>query len=310
MVIMQGVKKVKASKARKKSNVIKRSIGERIFDVLNYTFMVFLAFIMLYPFWEMVVVSISPAVEASRIGLKIIPRGFTLEAYQQLFKSKLIGYGYYNTIMRTVIGTAMSVVLCFMTAYPLAKRDLPFRGIITTIIVIPMFFTGGLVPDFLLINDLGLYDTLWALILPMLLSTYNILVMRNLIMSIPESLEESALVDGANFFTILFRIIIPLSKPILATVALWVAVKHWNAWFDAHIYTRSNKRVVLQLILRRVLIDHNNAEVTDTLQGDEGVITKTVEAATVIVAIGPIIAVYPFLQKYFVKGVMVGSVKG
>lgn len=190
------------------------------------------------------------------------------------------------------------------------KKDLPLRNIITVFLVIPMFFTGGLVPDFLLINSLGLYDTLWALILPILISTYNVLIMRNFIMSIPESLEESALVDGANFFTILFRIIIPLSKPILATIALWVAVRHWNAWFDAHIYTRSNKRVVLQLILRRVIIEHDNAEITDTLQGDEGVITKTMEAATVLVAIGPIIAVYPFLQKYFVKGVMIGSVKG
>lgn len=272
--------------------------------------MVFLAFIMIYPFWELLVVSFSPAEEASRIGLKLIPRGFTLEAYKRLFQSKMIGYGYYNTIMRTVIGTSMSVVLCFTMAYPLSKKDLPLRNIITVFLVIPMFFTGGLVPDFLLINSLGLYDTLWALILPILISTYNVLIMRNFIMSIPESLEESALVDGANFFTILFRIIIPLSKPILATIALWVAVRHWNAWFDAHIYTRSNKRVVLQLILRRVIIEHDNAEITDTLQGDEGVITKTMEAATVLVAIGPIIAVYPFLQKYFVKGVMIGSVKG
>lgn len=288
----------------------KEKIAETIFDILNYSFMVFLAFIMIYPFWELLVVSFSPAEEASRIGLKLIPRGFTLEAYKRLFQSKMIGYGYYNTIMRTVIGTSMSVVLCFTMAYPLSKKDLPLRNIITVFLVIPMFFTGGLVPDFLLINSLGLYDTLWALILPILISTYNVLIMRNFIMSIPESLEESALVDGANFFTILFRIIIPLSKPILATIALWVAVRHWNAWFDAHIYTRSNKRVVLQLILRRVIIEHDNAEITDTLQGDEGVITKTMEAATVLVAIGPIIAVYPFLQKYFVKGVMIGSVKG
>ncbi len=288
----------------------KERTSETIFNIFNYSFMVFLAFIMIYPFWELLVVSISPAAEASRIGLKLIPRGFTLEAYQQLFRSSMIGYGYYNTIMRTVIGTALSVILCFSMAYPLSKRDLPARNLITIFLVIPMFFSGGLVPDFLLINSLGIYDTLWALILPLLISTYNVLIMRNFIMTIPVSLEESALVDGANFFTILFKIIIPLSKPIMATIALWVAVKHWNSWFDAEIYTRSNTRVVLQLILRRVVIQHENAEITDTLQGDEGVITKTVEAATVLMTTGPIILVYPFLQKYFVKGVMIGSVKG
>lgn len=300
------------TKSREVNNVLskKERIAETIFNIFNYSFMFFLAFIMIYPFWELLIVSFSPAEEASRIGLKLIPRGFTLEAYKQLFRSSMIGYGYYNTIMRTVIGTVLAVILSFSMAYPLSKKDLPARNLITIFLVIPMFFTGGLVPDFLLINSLGIYDTIWALILPLLISTYNVLIMRNFIMTIPVSLEESALVDGANFFTILFRIIIPLSKPILATIALWVAVRHWNAWFDANIYTRSNERVVLQLILRRVMIEHENAEITDTLQGDEGVITKTMEAATVLMTIGPIILVYPFLQKYFVKGVMVGSVKG
>jgi putative aldouronate transport system permease protein len=288
----------------------KEKIADRVFDILNYSFMFILAFIMIYPFWELLVVSFSPAEEAARTGLKLIPRGFTLVAYKRLFSSKMIGYGYYNSIMRTVIGTGMSVFLCFTMAYPLSKRSLPARNLITFFLVIPMFFTGGLVPNFLLVNSLGIYDTLWALILPILISSYNVFIMRNFIMSIPESLEESALVDGANFFTILFKIIIPLSKPILVTIALWVAVRHWNAWFDAHIYTRSNERIVLQLILRRVIIEHDTAEITDTLQGDEGVITKTMEAATVLVAIGPIIICYPFLQKYFVKGVMIGSVKG
>jgi len=173
-----------------------------------------------------------------------------------------------------------------------------------------MFFGGGLIPNFLLIKDLHIFDTIWALILPMLLSTYDILIMRNFIISIPDSLEESALVDGASFFTILLKIIIPLSKPILATIALWVAVRHWNSWFDAMTYTRSNEHVVLQLILRRMLIEQNNAEIADTLQGNEGIVTKTMEAATVLVAIGPIVITYPFLQKYFIKGVLVGSVKG
>ncbi|MGI6226893.1 MAG: carbohydrate ABC transporter permease [Peptococcales bacterium] len=292
--------------------ISKGKITDKVFDIFNYSLMFLLAIIMIYPFWELLILSVSPAAEASRIGLKIIPRGFTLGAYKQLFGSKLIGYGYYNTIMRTVIGTSLSVLLCFTMAYPLSKKSLPLRKTITILLLIPMFFSGGLVPNFLLVNSLGLYDTLWALILPLLISSYHVFVMRNFIMSIPDSLEESALVDGASFLTILFRIIIPLSKPVLATIALWVAVRHWNAWFDASIYTRSNERIVLQLILRRMIIEKDNLEVADASiqSGGDGVITKTMEAATVMVSVGPIILCYPFLQKYFVKGVMIGSVKG
>lgn len=291
--------------ARKKVRV-----SDKIFDICNYTFFILLAIIMLYPFWELLIVSFSPAQYASEFGLKIIPKGFTLEAYKRILRSTLIGYGYKNSILRTVIGTSISVFLCFCTAYPLAKKTLPARNLFTLFFLIPMFFSGGLIPNFLLVKQLGIFDTIWALIFPMLLSTYNILIMRNFIIAIPDSLEESALVDGASFFTILVKIIIPLSKPILATIALWVAVHHWNSWFDAMNYTRSNKQAVLQLILRRMLIEQNSAEVADSLQGNEGIVTKTMEAATVLVAIGPIVVTYPFLQKYFVKGVLVGSVKG
>lgn len=288
---------------------IKRT-SDLIFDIFNYIFFIFLSVIMLYPFWELLILSFSPAEYASQMGLKIVPKGFSMAAYKKILKSPLLKYGYKNSILRTVIGTVTSVFLCFCTSYPLSKKDLPARNILTLLFLIPMFFSGGLIPNFLLVRQLGLFDTLWALILPMLLGTYNILIMRNFIASIPESLEESALIDGASFFTILIKIIIPISKPVLATVGLWIAVDHWNSWFDAMNYTRSNEKVVLQLILRRMLIDQSTAEITDSLIGDEGVVTKSMEAATVLVAIGPIILTYPFLQKYFVKGVMVGSIKG
>ena len=201
------------------------------FDVGNVVFLGVLAFLMIYPFWEMLVLSISPATQASGLGFKVIPTGFTLEAYRAIFDSKVIGYGYVNTVLRTVVGTAVAVFLYFCTAYPLAKRSLPARGTLTVFYLIPMFFGGGLIPEFLLVKGLGLFDTVWALILPCLLGTYNLLIMRNFLMTIPESLEESARVDGANVFTIL-------------------------------------------------------------------------------VTIGPIVATYPFLQKYFIKGVLVGSLKG
>jgi putative aldouronate transport system permease protein len=292
---------------------MKRSKNTRrtaAFDVMNAAFLSLLAFLMIYPFWEMLVLSFTPATQASELGFKIVPTGFTLEAYRRIFASKVMGYGYFNTIFRTVVGTAIAVFLCFCTAYPLAKKTLPARRTLTVFYLIPMFFGGGLIPEFLLVKGLGLFDTIWALILPCLLGTYNLLIMRNFLMTIPESLEESARVDGAGVFTVLVRIVIPLSMPILATIALWVAVMHWNAWFDAMIYTRSNTKVVLQLLLRRVLIEDKVEGITDSLQGDEGVITRTMEAATILVTIGPIVAAYPFLQKYFIKGVLVGSLKG
>ncbi|CAM3546654.1 carbohydrate ABC transporter permease [Marinicrinis lubricantis] len=285
-------------------------IGSILWNVLIYSGLALAALLMVYPFWELFITSISPAEEASKVGLKLFPRGFTLEAYRITLDSSLLWQAYLNTIFRTVVGTGLSVVLYFCTAYPLAKKFLPARNTLTMFYLIPMFFSGGLIPSFLLVQSLGLYDTIWALIVPSLFSTFHILVMRNFLMALPESLEESAMVDGAGFFTILFRIVIPLSMPILATSALWVGVDHWNSWFDAMIYTRSNDHIVLQLILRRVFIEKDNMGITDSLQGDEGIITKSMEAATVLVAIGPIILTYPFLQKYFVKGTLMGSLKG
>jgi len=290
---------------------IQHRFKRRVFwNVLIYGFFTITALCMIYPFWELIIISFSPAEEASRVGLKLIPRGFTLEAYHRVFESKLIGYGYYNSIFRTVVGTFLSVILYFCTAYPLAKKVLPMRNFFTLFYLFPMFFSGGLIPNFLLVQKLGLYDTVWALIAPVLFSTFHILVMRNFLMQLPEALEESALIDGANFLEILTKIVIPLSMPILATMALWVGVHHWNAWFDALIYTRSNENIVLQLIVRRVMIQDDSTGVTDSLQGDEGIVTQTMEAATVLVTIGPIIMTYPFLQKYFVKGALVGSLKG
>jgi len=279
-------------------------------QVLIYGFLAVMALIMIYPFWELFIVSISPAEEASKTGLKIIPQGFTLEAYKEVFQSEQIWYGFMNTIFRTVVGTTISVFLYFCTAYPLSKKNLVGRNWITVFFLIPMFFGGGLIPNFLLVRSLGLFDTIWALIIPSLFSTFHILVMRNFLMSIPASLEESAFIDGAGPFTVLTKIIIPLSKPVLATVGLWVAVNHWNSWLDAMIYTSSNENVVLQTIVRRVLIEEDSAGITDSLTGDEGIVSKTMEAATVLLCIGPIILAYPFLQKYFVKGVLTGSLKG
>ena len=295
----------------KKSNHIHRSFGDRAFNWINYIILFVMAFIMLYPFWDMAVMSLSPLAYANKSGLKLWPMGgITLEAYRQVFSTNIVLIAYKNTILRTLIGTSISIVLYFCAAYPLGKKELPFRRTLSLYFLIPMFFSGGMVPEFLVYKEIGVYDTIWALILPCLMTTYNLLIVRNFVAGLPDSLEESARVDGASFAVILFQIIIPLSLPVLATVALWVAVAHWNAWYDATVYVRGKDLVVLQKYLRDLLITAKEAANGDSVSGGEALATRTVEAATTLVAIGPILITYPFIQRYFVKGVMVGSVKG
>jgi len=295
----------------KKSNRIHRSFGDRVFNWTNTIILFVLAFIMLYPFWDMAVMSISPLAFANKSGLKLWPMGgVTWEAYRQVFSTTTVLTAYKNTIIRTVVGTSISIVLYFCAAYPLGKKELPFRRTLSLYFLIPMFFTGGMVPEFLTYKEIGIYNTIWALILPALMTTYNLLIVRNFVAGLPDSLEESARVDGASFTVILFQIIIPLSMPVLATVALWVAVAHWNAWYDATVYVRSKDLIVLQKYLRDLLITAKEAANGDSVSGGEALATRSVEAATTLVAIGPILITYPFIQRYFVKGVMVGSVKG
>ena len=296
----------------KKSNHIHRSLGDRAFNWVNAIILFLLAFIMLYPFWDMAVMSVSPLAFANKTGLKLWPMGgVTFEAYQQVFSTPLVLTAYKNTIIRTLVGTSISIVLYFCAAYPLGKKELPFRRTLSLFFLVPMFFSGGMVPEYLVYKEIGIYNTIWALILPSLMTTYNLLIVRNFVSGLPDSLEESARVDGASFAVILFQIIIPLSLPVLATVALWVAVAHWNAWYDATVYVRGKDLIVLQKYLRDLLITAKEAAAGgDSVSGGEAIATRTVEAATTLVAIGPILITYPFIQRYFVKGVMVGSVKG
>jgi putative aldouronate transport system permease protein len=227
--------------------------------------------------------------------------------------SRLIYYGYINTVFRTVVGTVLAVFFSFCTAYPLAKRRLPLRNYLTIFFLIPMFFSGGLIPRYLLVRSLGMLDTRAALIFPILLGTYNLLIMRNFIMTIPDSLEESAEIDGATFFHIMVRIIIPLSVPAMATIGLWVAVLHWNEWFQAMIYTRDESKIVLQLLVRRMIQDlfFIDEAVRQFQTAREATLpSQSVRAAITVLTIGPIVLVYPFLQRHFIKGVFAGSLKG
>ena len=293
---------------------MKRSAFKNItaFDVFNYSLMILLAIIFVYPFWQLIVLSLSDAVTATSLGLKIIPYGLNIDSYKEVFYQDVIYRAYANTIFRTAMGMLLTVLVTYCGAYVLTKKKLPLRNVFTGMILFTMFFSGGLIPGYLQIQALGLYDTYWALILPSLTSAWNIVIMRNYISSVPEDLEEAACVDGAHPIRIAFQIMMPVCKPILAVVALWTAVGHWNAWFDALIYVPDRAKLTLQLMLRRIIIENLPDYLDSSVLMNTTVNTapETVKAATIVVSIIPILLFYPFLQKYFVKGIMLGSLIG
>lgn len=291
---------------------IKAGIGSRIFDTFNYFCMVLLCIIMLYPFFYLIMLSLTaPQVPLTK-GY-FIPPAMTLSNYKQVFSNYYIGYGFINTVMRTVFGTAASVLIMVMTAYPLSKKYFPNRRFWTAFVVFTMFFSGGMIPSYLINSQvLRLDNNFLVLILPGLINTYNMLIARNFFMGLPEELSESGRMDGANETRILFNIILPVSLPIIATLSLWVAVSHWNAWFDSMLYFDDPKRQVLQLVLRRIVLEGSPDLMNIGAANDElnTVNPETIKAATTIIATIPIVMVYPFAQKYFVKGMVVGSLKG
>jgi len=302
-------------KVKPVSNKIRRSFGSNVFDAGNYALMILLSFAFLYPFWYVIVISLSEPRYANSIGLKFWPPQLTLAAYREVIKTELIGIGFKNTLVRVTLGTVLNVLFTFAGGYVLSKKDLPFRGAITFMILFTMYFSGGLIPSYLLIRNLGLMETRWALILPGLTGAWNLCITRNFIMNIPDAMEESAAIDGANPLKILVKIIAPLSLPILAVIALFSMVGHWNAWFDGMIYCRERSNMVLQYVLRRILLerlwlDQGLMEGNVLTQTTAATTPETVRMAVVAVTCVPIVAAYPFFQKYFVKGIMMGALKG
>lgn len=288
------------------------SRGEKIFNVFNILFLTGVSLVALYPFIYTLSISLSTAAEANRDSLHLYPREISLAAYRIVLSTPEILTGYINTLLRTVLGTALTLLMTCIAAYPLARKELPHRGLIVFLILFTMIFDGGLVPKYLLIKNLGLLNSIWALVLPMMLTAFNIIVVKNFFQQIPSSLHEAARIDGASEASILFRIYIPLSKPVLATVALWTAVVHWNQWFDAMLYITDDRKQVLQNFLQRIVIE-SSTQMLDLGMSSTDITQftpETVKAATVIVTILPIICFYPFVQKYFVKGILLGSIKG
>ncbi len=282
------------------------------FNILNYAFMLLMSVTTLYPFVFLITSSLS-GLDMTLGGFSLLPRDFTFTNYQKVFRNPAIATGYYNTILRTAIGTSLSLLVTFCLAWPLAKKAFPGRNAWTALIVFTMFFSGGMIPAYILVRQLHLIDTVWALVLPELVTAYNFVIVRNYMQTIPSSMEESAKMDGANDIVILFRIILPVCKPIIATIALWVAVWHWNAWFDSMIYVTKASGQVVQLVMRRIVLEGSDqlTQMMAEAQRQGMVIApEGLKAATIMVTTIPILCVYPFIQKYFVKGVMMGSLKG
>lgn len=293
----------------------RRSVGDFVFDIFNGLFLIAFAISILYPFWTQVVLSFSDMGSATTLGFRLWMDEFSFAAYEFAFRGYgNVGVAYANSVFRAVVGTTLTVLFTIFAAYPLSQRRLPGRTFLTIVILITMFFSGGIIPEYLLIRYLGLIDSRWALILPTLTMGFYIIIMRNFMMTIDKAYEESAFVEGSNYVQVLFRIIIPLSKPVIATIVLWTAVYHWNEWFHALIYINSDSKVVLQLLLRRMMRDIQ-ITMSEQFMDFEMVAgvqlpTVAVQAAVTIMTIGPIILVYPFIQRHFIKGIFIGSLKG
>lgn len=293
---------------------IKTSNGEKIFNIFNIFIMLLVMIVTLYPLLHVLFASFSDGSQLmAHQGILLHPLGFSIAAYGLVFRNPMILRGYINTLIIVTGGVTVNIIFTAVAAYFVSRKNVMWSKTLMILIIITMYFNGGLIPNYLNIKQLGLYDTLWALILPGAISTFNMIIMRTAFLEVPDSLEESARIDGANHFVILFRILIPLTMPTVAVLILYYAVGHWNAWFNAMIYLKTRTNFPLQLILREILINNDSTSMVAGASGDAGdklAISETIRYATVIVATLPILCVYPFLQKYFVKGVMIGAVKG
>ncbi len=283
--------------------------GDKLVLTINAALIALISVIMIYPFWYQISLSLSDAVQARQGGAFLIPRGFSLTAYKTVLSSTAMGYGFVNTVFVTVLGTVLSLMVTSTTAYPLSRKDMPMHKLFTMMVVFTFIFSGGMIPTFLVVRELGLINSHWALILPVLVASYNVLIMRNFFANIPKEMEESAHIDGAGDIRIFFSLILPLSGPVLATVGLWLAVGYWNNYFNAMLYINKREMRVLQQILMEI-INSSRADDVLNVENAAGITPETVKAASIMVISIPILCVYPFLQRFFVKGVMVGSVKG
>lgn len=289
------------------------TVEDVVVDAVVYVGVAFAFVITLYPFVFVLSMSISDPVAVVRREVFLLPKGFSLDAYRTVLNDPIVLRSYYNTIWYTGVGTTLNVVFTVMAAYPLSKRNFSARRVLMFLFVFTMFFSGGLIPLFVLVVKLGLYATRWAIVLPTLIATFNLIICRTFFQTLPEDLFESARIEGAGEWRIVYKIVAPLSKPIIAVLVLFYGVAHWNSFFPALLYLPKADLQPIQLYLRRVLIQASPEAVRqfETGEAGEGIMAMVqIKFAVMIVAVLPILLLYPFLQKYFVKGVLIGALKG
>ncbi|MGN0746947.1 MAG: carbohydrate ABC transporter permease [Aristaeellaceae bacterium] len=290
-------------------NRIKIPLGERIFYIADSVLMIVLCVIILVPLLHVVMGSLSDGQQyMTHSGLLLWPLDANLDSYAAVIKNQNIWTGYRNTLFIVGVGTVLNVLFSVVAAYVLSRKEYMLKRFFNLLVVFSMYFNGGMIPTFLVVQGVGLYNSIWSVIIPGLINVFNLVIIRTAMLGVPDSLVESAELDGAGHLTILFRIITPLIKSTIAVICLYYAVAHWNSWFSAALYLKKREMYPLQLILREIIIQN---DLSATSSGDEAFyMSETIQFATIVVATLPILCVYPFIQKYFVKGVMVGAVKG
>ena len=298
----------------KRHKKITRTPGEWVLDIVKVVFLAFVVVVTVYPFWNIFIISINDATDAIRGGLYFLPRKLSLSSYAEILGRSTFLASIKVSVGRTLIGTPIAVLVTAMLAYPLSRKDLVGRKFWNLLFVFTMYFGGGLVPYYMVLKGIHMLNTFWVFIFPMMMSVYNMILIRSYIESMPDSLFEAAKIDGANDLVVFVKMVIPLSKPILMTVALFVAINQWNSWFDAYLYTSDQALKPMQSILVEILNQYQTgASTSQAMSNAKAGVTVTpdsIRMAATMVATLPIIMVYPFVKKYFVKGIMLGAVKG
>jgi putative aldouronate transport system permease protein len=292
---------------------MKKSRGEQLFDIVLIIVSILIFVIVAYPLYFVIIASLSNPEAVLGGKLSFWPVGLNIESYKMILNEPKIWIGYRNTIFYTTLGTVINLILTTLAAFPLSRKDMPYRKLLTFVITFTMLFSGGMIPVYMVVRGLKLTDTIWAMGIPNAISTYNMLVMKNYFQSsIPEELHEAAAIDGCGPFQSLLKVVLPLSRPILAVITLFYAVGHWNAFFNAIIYLRDQKLYPLQIILRDIMLQNSLEAVGGDMTGmyEKVMRGETMKYAVIIVASIPVLIFYPFVQKYFTKGIMVGAVKG
>ena len=291
--------------------VEKKTCGDYIFNIANGLLMILLMILTAYPMYYVVIASITePAEVMANTGFMLWPETIDFTSYKLLLEYPMMFISYKNTIIYVLVGTAISIMLTTLGGYALSRTEVPGVKLIMMMVTFTMFFSGGLIPKYLTVQSLNMIDTMWAIVLPTALSTMNMIIMKTSFMGVPKSLEESARIDGAGDFRILFSIMLPLSMSILAVMTLFYAVGLWNDYFNPMIYLKTRDKYPLQLLLREILVSNSTEELTVGMGDDKSLISQVIKYSTIVVSTVPILCVYPFLQRYFTKGVMIGAVKG